>query len=451
MTDRSKKLNAGAAVADITPETSMFLFGYPHVERYSTGVHDRLLSSALYLNDGADGEALFIANDIIFIPKALAHNARRRIEKVTGVKQHRIMITATHTHSGPITVDYLSNRADSTVPPADPEYLQRLEDCIVDAAIDAHRSAVDAILGLAVADVRGIGTNRRDPAGKADPAVPTLVVRELASSRYIACMVVCSMHPTVLHEDSTLISGDFPAMARQQLQHSVLGENCPVLHHTGPCGDQSPRHVTRANTFAEARRLGQILATAVERTIGEVEYREEVRIAAAQTYAELSTREFPSVDEACHARDVAAEQLRSLRQQAAAPRVVRKAEVDWFGAEELVALARAAQDGHVEEVAATCLPAEIQMISIGPWRFIGWPTEIFVEFALVVKSKYPRTFIVSLANGEMQGYVVDENAAMAGGYEANNGLFGPECGRFLVERTLALLENTRRSSSTADS
>ena len=46
------ELRAGAAAADISPLGSQFLFGYPHVERYSTGIHDPLLSSALYLSDG---------------------------------------------------------------------------------------------------------------------------------------------------------------------------------------------------------------------------------------------------------------------------------------------------------------------------------------------------------------------------------------------------------------
>ena len=39
-------LIAGAAAVDITPDGSQFLFGYPHVARYSTGAHDRLLASA---------------------------------------------------------------------------------------------------------------------------------------------------------------------------------------------------------------------------------------------------------------------------------------------------------------------------------------------------------------------------------------------------------------------
>ena len=57
-------LHAGAAIADITPADSQFLFGYPHVNRYSTGVNDPLLSTALYLSDGVT-QAIFVANDAI--------------------------------------------------------------------------------------------------------------------------------------------------------------------------------------------------------------------------------------------------------------------------------------------------------------------------------------------------------------------------------------------------
>jgi len=33
-------LQAGAASVDVSPAGSQFLWGYPHVRRYSTGVHD---------------------------------------------------------------------------------------------------------------------------------------------------------------------------------------------------------------------------------------------------------------------------------------------------------------------------------------------------------------------------------------------------------------------------
>ena len=251
----SAKFWAGSAAADVTPADSQFLFGYPHVVRYSTGVHDPLLASALYVSDGTTA-VVFVANDVASISKSLAARARGRIAAATGVAAANVMITATHTHSGPVTEKYLSNEADAVVPDPDRRFLARLEDGIVAAAEAARASARPAQLGLAVADGSAVGGNRRDPAGPSNPRVPVLAARAADDGTPIGVMLVCSMHPTVLHEDSTLVSGDFPAMARQHLQRTTLG-GCPVVWHTGPSGNQSPRHVTRGNTFAEAQRLGE--------------------------------------------------------------------------------------------------------------------------------------------------------------------------------------------------
>ena len=113
-------LTAGSAIVDITPKDSLHLYGYPHVARDSTGIHDPLLSSALYLSDGATA-AMFVANDIIYVPKTIAASVRRRIEQATGIPVRNIMVTATHTHSGPVTTNYISHEADPVVPKADPK------------------------------------------------------------------------------------------------------------------------------------------------------------------------------------------------------------------------------------------------------------------------------------------------------------------------------------------
>lgn len=254
----TQPLIAGAAVADITPADSQFLFGYPFAERFSTGVHDDLLSSALFLSDGRT-PLLLAANDAVFLGRDMAHRARNRIEAQTGIPAANMIISATHTHSGPLTADTLGSELDPIVPKADPQYVQRLEDGIVEAAVMACRNSHPAMVGLTTVHASGIGTNRHDPGGPSDLEVPVLVVRATQSEKVLAAMLVCSMHPTVLHEDSTLLSGDFPAMTRQYLQEHVFGRDCPVLYHTGPSGNQSPRHVTRANTFAEAERLGSLL------------------------------------------------------------------------------------------------------------------------------------------------------------------------------------------------
>ncbi|MFB3904768.1 MAG: neutral/alkaline non-lysosomal ceramidase N-terminal domain-containing protein [Acidobacteriota bacterium] len=431
-------LQAGAAVADITPADSQFLYGYPFVLRYSTGVHDPLLSSALYLSDG-QGAAMFIANDLIWVGKASTRRIRERIAAATGLPAGAVMVTATHTHSGPMTLDYISNEADEVVPKTDQAYVSFMEDRIVSTGIQAFEAARPAEAGLVSVEVAGLGTNRRDPDGQADREVPILMVRSLESGQPLACMLVCSMHPTVLHEDSRLISADFPGMARLYLQREVLGADCPVLYHTGPAGNQSPRHVTRSNTFTEAERLGALLGKAVAKVIPAAHYDSSLRVCTRQVFTDLPRRPLPSLAEARRKRDAARRRLEELKSGPAPRQKVRTAEVDWFGSEETLTLARAAEEGRLEGAYASVLPAEIQLISVGPCAFVGWQGEIFVEYALAVKSRRPGAYIISLANGELQGYIVTPEAVAEGAYEASNALFAPESGQILVERTLDLL------------
>jgi len=432
-------LKAGSAAVDITPKTSVFLQGYPHVARYSSGVHDPLWASALYMESG-ENRALIIANDVIYIPRQSTLRLRKRIAQSTGVPEGNILISATHTHSGPKMLDPIATSADPVVPPTDPMIVAKIEDGIVEASRFAASRSKPAEVGLAVADATGVGTNRRDPNGPRDLNVPVLLVRDLGQ-KPIAAMLVCSMHPTVLHEDSTLMSGDFPGLARLQLQREILGDDCPVLYHTGPAGDQSPRHVTRANTFAEAERLGGILADAVNRVVPSISFRSDIGIECRSALVPLPLREFPSEQDAQAKLDRAVARLENLRKANAPKAQTRTAEVDWFGAQETLTLARAAAQGKVAQAAATCMPAEVQVIQIGPWNFVAWPGEMFVEFSLAVKRQAPNTFVISYANGELQGYLVTKQAADEGGYESQNAIFqSPQSGEMLVAATLKLLK-----------
>lgn len=432
---------AGAAEAEITPLDSQFLFGYPHVERYSTGVHDPLLSSAIALSDGA-ATVLFIANDIIFVDKRLTQRARERIERETGVPGGNILIAATHTHSGPITVDHLSNRDDPIVPKADPAYLKRLEEGIVEAGIAAVQAMQPAEVGLSLADAAGIGTNRRDPAGPSDLVVPVLSARS-AQGELIACMLTCSMHPTVLHEDSTLVSADFPGMARRYLRRGLPGEGVPVVYFTGPEGNQSPRHVTRGNTFDEAERIGTILGKAVERALRSTEYIPEAGLSVERAFVDLPKKEYPDVEAAERRRASVLERFEALKRGGASPTEVRTAECDWFGAEETVTLARSYGTPDIEPYYAASLPAEIQVIRVGEWLFVGWPGELFIEYSLELKRRHPGSFVVNLANGELQGYIVTEEAMTEGGYEASNAMFDYRSGSILVETTSKIIDGMR--------
>jgi hypothetical protein len=409
------------------------------VRRNSTGVHDPLLSCALYLRSDQE-QALIIANDVIYVSKASVTRCRKEIAHRTGVPAENILISATHTHSGPKTLDPIATSGDEAVPPTDEAYVKFLEERIVEVAERAVAHLRPAEAGLAVADATGLGTNRRDVNGAKDLEVPVLVVRDASSHKPIGAVLVCSMHPTVLHEDSTLISGDFPAMARQQLQRDVLGADCVVLYHTGPAGNQSPRHVTRGNTFEEAKRLGSILFNTAAKAIPTIDYARDRMLRCRSTSALLPLRSFPSESDARSKLTQARNRLDQLRQSNASRTQIRTAEVDWFGAEETLTLAKASRRGLLQQAADAASPAEIQRISLGDWTFIAWPGEMFVEFALQVKAKHPNTFLISYANGELQGYLVTREAALEGGYESQNAIFqSPESGELLVQKTLELL------------
>jgi hypothetical protein len=382
---------------------------------------------------------IFVANDIIYVGKASVARIRERVSTLTSVPTSNIMITATHTHSGPNTVDQVSNENDSVVPKTDGEYIRYMEERIVSAAAEAVRAARPVEVGLCTAVGTGIGTNRRDPKGPADPEVPVLMVRSLPDRTNLACMVVYSMHPTVLHEDSTLISADFPGMTRKYLQRKVLGLDCPVLYHTGPAGNQSPRHSVAANTFSEAERLGYTLGEVIAKAISRIHYATPVSLTCRQEFVELPPRSFPPVEHARAAIESAKARLGQLRAASSACQHLRTAEVDLFGAEEALTLAQMAADRRLTEVVRSCMPAEIQIIRIGPWAFVGWQGEMFVEYALAVKARARNTYVISLANGELQGYIATEEAVAMGAYEAANALFAPESGTLLVEKTLEML------------
>lgn len=437
---KTGKLIAGAATTDITPQGSQFLFGYPFVERMSEGVNDPLQSSALYLSDGTN-QAMLISNDIIFISKASAQRIRRVISEETGIPVSVIMVAATHTHSGPVTVDYISSSNDPIVPKVDMEYVRYMEDKIIQTGCTAFQNAEPARAGFLLADGTGIGTNRHDPSGPADLDIPVVLVKN-EKDEYIAGMLVCNMHPTILHEDSKLYSGDYPAFTREILQEKYLKNECPVLYFTGASGNQSPRHVTKENTFEEARRIGGILADAIGAKMEEgVEFSSDVPVGCLQKSVDLPRRRFPEVEWAESHQQKSLERFEYLKKTSNNAQEIRTAEVDWFGAEELLHLSRLNAKGELEEVYKSCLPAEIQVIGVGPWNFAAWPGEIFIEYSLALKEEVKDTFLITLTNGELQGYVATEEAEAKGFYEASNSIFHYASGQILVDETATLIKS----------
>ena len=429
------QLSAGVATRDISPTTPLFLVGYPHVERYSRGINDPLLVTALSLGDGEDG-ILSIAVDLLFVPHGLARDVRAEIESVTGVAAERVTISATHTHSGPITNEILSWRDDPLVPVPDPGYMARVRQALVDAATEAVRTAGPAELAITSAYSEGVGGNRLSPEAVRDPEVGLVYVRSLADHRPLALQMVYSMHPTVLHEDSPYVSADFPGYTRMLLERSLPGVR--VLYHNGPSGNLSPRYHVKAQTFAEARRLGELLGQQVGAVITELAddaFANDVVLGGAREFIDLPSRDFGTVANAERELAEAIAEYEGLKAAGAPHGPVRTAECTVFGAEERVTLAQAQKEGATARVLEEYLPIEIQVLRVGDAFLACLPGECFVEYALELKRCVPGAFVVSLANGELQGYIPTPEAT---GYEARLSFFEPEAGLRMIEAAARL-------------
>ncbi len=386
---------------------------------------------------------MFIGCDLIWVPRDLSLRAARQIAEATGLTAESIIISATHSHSGPVTSNMISNAADPVVPPADPEYLDQLERAIVQAGLEAHQAAKccgPAKLSFALADGSMLGTNRHHPEGPSLPQMPVLWCRDAKTDKPIAVMVVCNMHPTVLHEDSTLISGDFPGQARQYLQQELLSPDCPLVYHMGAAGNQSPRHVVKANTLEEMRRLGHALSRAIADTLPHAQLLEQTTICVRQKMVDLQQRQLPTVEAAQQALHNATQRYETLQQNGAPRAEVRTAECDCFGAQETLTLAQAVQRGQLAQAVARCTPAAVRVIRIGPLTFVAWPGEVYVEYALQVREQFSQAWMITLAGGELQGYLVTQAAVDEHHYEAGNALFdGPVSAGRMVQATLELL------------
>ena len=435
-------LSVGIAVRDISPRKPMFLHGYPHVERTSEGIHDPLLASMMCL-DCCGNRLIIGALDLLMLVPASARELRRRVAAATSVPETNVFISCTHTHSAPVTAGMLISEADPIVPDVDPEYLEQVFTQTVEAAEKAVQNLRKAELAWTSVEVDGVGCNRHSPDAPRDPETGILAVRDAATKELFALSVIYAMHPTVMHEDSKLVSADFPGYTRLQLREQ-FGNDLTVLYHTGPEGNQSPRHHVNGQTFAEAERLGRRLGNFVSekvKALSDKDFTSTPELAAAMKQVNFIRKRFPSVAEAQANLDRTRQTFKDLRTNHAPRADIRTAECAVFGAEESFYLSKCQENGRLDEYMQAYRNVDVQALKIGGGILLGLPGEVFVEYDLEIKEETGgNVFPVCLVNGELQGYIVTPGAT---GYEAGNSVFAPESGPIMVDAAVKLVNKLR--------
>ena len=157
-------IRTGAAQTDITPAGPVWMAGYGDRDRRSAGVYQPLSAGAIYLGGAAD-EVVLIAADLIGFGLAYAAQAKQRIAAATGMLPRQVVLTATHTHCGPLFYPMMM--------PGEPEleYAECLCERLVEVAVAARGRAVSGRVSFSRTrsgsprrtPVRWAGTKSTDP------------------------------------------------------------------------------------------------------------------------------------------------------------------------------------------------------------------------------------------------------------------------------------------------
>jgi hypothetical protein len=411
--DRDQLLRAGVTRADITPPVGVPLTGYILREGPSAGIHDSLHATALVVSRSAV-QAAVISCDVLAFDAAFVADTRAWIEQVTGIPARHVMLTATHTHSGPATV-VLRDCGE-----IDAGWLSHLQEQLVETVAAAVDGLQPAAIGFGSGLVQEGIANRRRPDGPVDRELGVIRVDD-AQGRLMAVLVSAGCHPTALRADNLLISADYPGYVIRALERDsgtlalwLTGAGAdvdPVL--TGPQA-VSPLAASGGSSdddgFARAARLGRSIALEAQRVIDASQASSEagLDIACEMLRLPLLPAPEPAALEATAVRErqLLDEALNTGRSGAAR---VHRAMYGW---------AADARQTISDRRAIDTVPVEIQVVRLGDALLVGVSGELFSNLGLGIKAIAGplQALVVMCANGDI-GYIAGREEYALGGYE----------------------------------
>ena len=428
---RATELRVGRAAVKITPGAGMPMAGYYRV-RLNQGVHDDLWSKAIVLEHEGTRAAL-VALDLVSIPERFVADARRRIESRTGIPGAFVMISATHTHTGPEMGSRLTG-VDAATKKIATDYHKALPGWIAESVEKAVADLQPAHVSKAVGHEDSISFIRRfrmkdgrvgwnpgklnpdivHPIGTIDPVVP-VVYFSTPDREPLAMYVSFANHLDTV--GGMEFSADYPYTLAKQLREAK-GPDMLTVFTIGTAGNINHIDVKssdRQKGHNEAARIGTILAGEVLRTFRKLETIEPGAIQGSREIVPLETAPIKPQDPEW-AQGVVARygtpEAAPFYEQVHAFKVL-----------------------DIEKRNGKPIDAEVQVITLGDQiAWVGLPGEIFVELGKAIKiaSPFPLTIIAELANGSI-GYVPDRRAYRQGAYEVISTRVAAGSGEELVE------------------
>ena len=415
-------LRVGVGIAAINPPLDVPLAGY-YYPRTPVGIHDDLHAKALVLGNNQD-QIVLVACDLVRLPRSAVEDARHRIKHSHGIPPDHVLITATHSHTGPQMV---------------PRYVERLGSCIADSVDLAVGNQQPARLFEAVEEQSSLPHNRRylmkdgtvvtnpgflnpnvvNAIGPIDPRLAVLLA-ETTQGRRMMTWVNYGLHQDTVGGD--WISTDYSGFLSETLSDSE-GPAMATIFTIGAAADVNHWDVRQNGPqrgFPTAKRIGETLAMCVLQAYTHMSPVNSERIRATSSTLALPFQNI-SPDDVQKAERILS--------------VPPSANVDFT-----LDRVWATKVMKIHDSKTLHLSAEVQVLTIGSLAFVGIPGELFAQLGMqIIKdSPFPNTFILELANQDI-GYIPTEEAFQQGAYEPTSAVLEAGGGERIVTEALALL------------
>jgi len=397
--DGTKGWKAGVARVVITPDEPIWMAGYGSREHPSEGTLHDLWAKALVMQDAEGMKVLLITTDLLGFPSKMSERIRNQIGAKYGLTRSQIILSSSHTHSGPVLQDALVDiyPIDEKHKEVIKRYSDGLEKKILDLAGEAIKSMIPAKLH-ARNGVTRFQVNRRnnqeatlyqqtDLNGPNDYSVPVLRVTD-DSGKMMAVVFGYACHATVL--SIYQFSGDYPGFAQIELEKLHPGINAMFFQGAGADQNPLPRR-----TIPLARQFGRELAAAVDRVLSE-----DMRELAPTVSTAYSEIDLPLSKPPTEAELIKMEKELSGYQKSWATRQ----------------LSLLRKNGSL----MTDYPYPVQIWKLGDQPIMALGGELVIQYAIEFKKLFGQEiFVMGYANDDM-AYIPSETVLNEGGYEGDS-------------------------------
>lgn len=434
----------GVAKQVVTPALGSELAGFDARKGVATAVHDDLYVRAVVFV--AAGETIVLLTlDLIGISQKTTDAVREVVCASTGIAARNVILCATHTHCGPVTIKHFFNANQ----PMDEGYLELLRARTIDAVKEAFANLASARLRSGLVKVEGVAVNRRTESGQPIDDLAGVLAIESLEGKLRAVVVNYACHPTVLGPNTLDVTRDFPHYLDVELTKQ-LGDDVTILYFNGTEGDLSVGHksflsavgvIADFRTYAKAEEIGSRLAKAVLEGLPQLTV-EKSEVASMHVTVSLPLK-FYEPYTVMQQKTINTKQLLDAANGA----VPEGAEIPF----EVILRRQNYLFARIEEYYASLLieqpemktlDVEVSVVRLGETALLFVPGEVFVEIGLAIRTRSPfaKTMFFGLANDYI-GYVPTIEQAKLSGYEVVASRVTPEASLVLENDSVKALES----------